>query len=78
VLNLSAVGMRVGGRGVRSRRVGQRVAVELPSHSGTLVLDCVVAWVRRTGLMGYEVGLTFQALPEGMVGRLAELARLCA
>ncbi len=59
VTDISASGMRVCGRGKPSLPQGVATTITLATPAGMLAVEIGVAWVRRVGFRGWEMGLEF-------------------
>lgn len=59
VLDISASGMRVGGRGRPPLAKGQTTTITMLTPAGVLAVDVGVAWARKTSWRHFELGLAF-------------------
>jgi hypothetical protein len=59
VLDISASGLRVRGRGRPPLARGQAATISVLTPAGLLAVDVGVAWARKAGWRHYEMGLTF-------------------
>lgn len=71
IVNLSAGGVRITGKGKLPFRAGQTGRLRLAAAGGALTLTAQTVWVKRKGLRGYDMGLRFIDLKPGM-GRIIE------
>lgn len=67
VVDISASGMRVCGRGKPVLPQGVATTITLATPAGMLAVDIGVAWVRRVGLRGWEMGLEFIAVTPDVI-----------
>jgi hypothetical protein len=75
VLDLSGGGVRIHCKKRKSKLAqNQVVVVHLQCTEGTLKLPARVAWVKRSGLFGQELGLQFLDLSKGAQNAIASLA----
>jgi hypothetical protein len=77
ILDLSAGGARVKCRS-KPPDVGKHFNMELRTLDGALLMDCVVRWVRKSGLFGHQVGVEFCDLTDEHRRALTALARASA
>lgn len=59
VVDISASGLRVRGRGRPPLTQGQTTTMTLLTPAGVLAVDVGVAWARKTGWRHFEMGLMF-------------------
>lgn len=74
VVDLSASGMRVAGRGRSPLPVGATAALKLHFPGGKLAISVEVVWRKRRKLLRYEMGLRFVHLTPSRRAALAALA----
>lgn len=66
VIDLSASGMRVVGKGRPLLQVGQSGMLRVNCGDGTVSLEAQVIWVKKRGFRRHEIGLQFLNLPPGV------------
>ncbi len=78
VLDLSASGLRVRGKGRPAVCVGDRFSLSIQTLDGPMLAPVQVAWVKRSGFRKHEIGITFGETGPALVRALAALARASA
>lgn len=74
VVDISASGMRVAGRGMAPLSTGGTAKLKLHFPGGKLAVAVEVVWRKRKGLLRYEMGLRFTDLTPSKRAALAALA----
>lgn len=77
LLDLSASGMRIRTRGTMPT-VGTKFAVTIQGLEESLLVECVVRWTRKTGMLSRELGIEFENVNAEIRRSLTELAKTAA
>ena len=78
VLDLSAGGLRIAGRGPRPGREGQKIAVKLDWGMGAMVFYGVITRLERKALFGWTAGVRFENITPAQKQALSKASMMAA
>lgn len=79
ILDISGTGMRIGrGPLKREMKQGHLFALRLKDEHGGFVIRARIVWVKKTGLLGREIGIRYDDVGPAERTRIAAIARIAS